>query len=181
MVENTSVDRLYQEAIAVVGTLEKQSELSLHISAADNLRKSLLLAAASHFEHKVTSVVADFVREAARGSVLVEQFVRNKAIARQYHTWFNWNDKNANQFFGFFGQEFQTLMVSRMKSHDDLRLSVKAFLELGNERNRLVHQDYASFSLEKTMEEIYALYKKSLLFVTDLPVALRECDAATRA
>ena len=181
MPSDTPVDRLYQEALAVVGNLEKQLEVSLHVAAADNLRKSLLLAAASHFEHRVTSASAEFVREAARGSVLVEQFVRNKAIARQYHTWFKWDDNNANQFFGFFGQAFKTAMAERLKARDDLRLSVKAFLELGNERNKLVHQDYASFALEKTMDEIYRLYRDSVLFVDDLPVALRECDSATRS
>ena len=176
----TPVDRLYREALAVVGALESQSELSLQVAAADNLRKSLLLAAASHFEHRVTSAVAAFVREAARGSVLVEEFVRNKAIARQYHTWFKWEDNNANQFFGLFGEGFRSHMVGRVKSREDLRLSVNAFLELGNERNRLVHQDYASFALDKTMDEIYALYKGSFLFVEDVPVALKECDEATR-
>ena len=181
MPNDTPVDRLYQEALAVVGALEGQAEVSLRVAAADNLRKSLLLAAASHFEHRVTSAIGDFVREAARGSVLVEQFVRNKAIARQYHTWFKWEDNNANQFFAFFGPSFKSAMADRLKAREELGLSVKAFLELGNERNKLVHQDYASFALEKTMEEIYTLYKNSLLFVEDLPVALRECDAATRS
>jgi hypothetical protein len=180
MSDMSPVDRLYQEALAVVANLDHQSEVSLRVAAADNLRKSLLLAAASHFEHRVTTVVTDFVREASRGSVLVEKFVRNKAIARQYHTWFKWDENNANQFFGFFGEEFKTAMATRVKSCEDLKSSVKAFLELGNERNKLVHQDFASFALEKDLDEIYALYKGSLLFVEDFPVALRECDKATR-
>jgi hypothetical protein len=181
MPDETPVDRLYREATAVARALEEKAEVSLQVAASDNLRKSLLLASASHYEHKVTSAVADFVREASQGSRLVEQFVRNKAIARQYHTWFKWDDNNANQFFGLFGQEFRTLMGNRVKEREELRLSVKAFLELGNERNRLVHQDYATFALEKTLAEIYALYTQSLLFVSDLPVALRECDTATRS
>jgi hypothetical protein len=180
MPDDTPVDRLYKEALAVISVLEKQSEISSWVVAEENLRKTLLLAAASHFENRVTSAVADFVREATRGSVVVEQFVRNKAIERQYHTWFQWDGNNANHFFRFFGPDSCSLMKNRVGSRDDLQHSVKAFLELGNERNRLVQQDYASFTLEKTMEEIYTLYKRSLLFVEDLPLALRECDKATR-
>lgn len=181
MTAESAVDRLYREAAAVIQALGGESELSLRVSAADNLRKSLLLAAASHYEQRITSAVTDFVREASGGSCIVEQFVRNKAIARQYHTWFKWDDNNANHFFGLFGHEFRALMVSRVKEREDLQLSVRSFLELGNERNRLVHGDYATFTLEKTMEEIYSLYIQGLLFVSDLPDALRECDIATRS
>jgi hypothetical protein len=54
--------------------------------------------------------------------------------------------------------------------------SVRAFLELGNERNRLVHQNYATFPMEKTLDEIYALYQNAVMFVDALPSALRDCD-----
>jgi hypothetical protein len=178
MADETAVDRLYKEAFSVIKALEEKAELSLQVAAADNLRKSLLLAAASHFEHRVSTVVLEFVRERAKGSVLVEQFVRNRAIARQYHTWFNWNEGNANQFFGLFGAGFRTLMCERVKERDQLRDSIRAFLELGNERNRLVHEDYASFQMEKTIDEVFILYKTGRLFVEELPVVLRECDDA---
>ena len=57
-----------------------------------------------------------------------------------------------------------------------MRLSVAAFLELGNERNRLVHQNYATFPMEKTLDEIYLLYRRALTFVDLLPTALRDAD-----
>lgn len=104
--------------------------------------------------------------------MLVENFVRNKAIARQYHTWFNWDENNANHFFALFGSEFRTTMSDRVKESDDLRVAVRAFLEFGNDRNRSVHQDYATFPLEKTLEEICSLYRKALPFVEQLPAAL---------
>ena len=106
----------------------------------------------------------------------MENFVRNKAIARQYHTWFEWTEKNANKFFALFGSEFKSAMSGRIKDSEELRLSVQSFLEVGNERNRLVHQDYATFQMEKTLDEIYALYKGALKFVEMLPIALREHD-----
>lgn len=48
------------------------------------------------------------------------------------------------------------------------------FLELGGERNRLVHEDFGAFTLEKTTEEIHALYCRTLHFVEAIPGALRD-------
>lgn len=148
-------------------------EPSLAIAAADNFRKALVLASASYFEHRISSCVLEFVQECAKGNDLVVGFVKNKAISRQYHTWFKWDDSNANQFFGLFGSSFKQAMTERVKASEELRLSIRAFLEVGNERNKLVHQDFASFPLEKTLDEIYSLYRQSLLFVDELAAYLR--------
>lgn len=185
MTEPTAIDRLYDEASAVLTLLEDAEQISLRIAASDYFRKSLLLATASYFEHRVCDSVLQFVRESTNESPLVESFVRNRAIARQYHQWFKWDENNANQFFGFFGTEFKALMTKRTKESDDLKTSIKAFLELGNERNKLVHQNYATFSMEKTLEEVYALYKSALPFVEAIPRAFTDCsnnlkEAATR-
>ncbi len=176
MPNGTVIDGLYEDARAVIKTLEQEAEISLQVAAGDHFRKVLLLAAASYFEHRVCEWVLGFVRERSGGSVLVANFVRNKAIARQYHTWFNWNAKNANQFFGLFGSEFRSEMISRVKASDDLRAGVQAFLELGSERNKLIHQNYATFPLEKTLDEIYTLYRSALPFVEQIPGSLRDCD-----
>lgn len=152
-----AIDRLYGEANEVLRLLDERSQLSLRNAAGDNFRKAFLLAIASYFEHRrVCDAVVDFVYECANGSVLLETFLRNKAIERQYHTWFDWRAANANKFYGLFGGEFRTQMVERAET-DEMQESVRAFLELGNERNKLVHQNYATFSKEKTLEEIYAL------------------------
>jgi len=172
----TAVDRLYEEAVAVVEALRDIPAVSLQVTAGDHFRKALLLAAASYFEQRVCGCVLDFVRERSSGSLLVENFVRNKAISRQYHTWFKWDESNANQFYGLFGPEFRSAMSSRVNGSEELRNSVKAFLEVGNDRNRLVHQDYATFPLDKTLDEIYSLYQRALMFVEHLPSALRDCD-----
>jgi hypothetical protein len=176
MGNSTAIDGLYEDAKAIIKTLEQGPEVSLQVTVGDNFRKVLLLAAASYFEHRVCNSVLEFVRERSGGSVLVEMFVRNKAVARQYHTWFKWEESNANQFFGLFGPEFTAAMKQKVKASDPLRASIQAFLELGNERNKLMHQDYATFPLEKTLDEIYSLYSSALSFVEQLPASLRESD-----
>lgn len=168
----TSVDRLYGESSSVIQAL--QAEPSLAIAAGDNFRKSLVLAAASYFEHQVSSCVLSFVHERTNGSSCITSLVKNKAVSRQYHTWFKWDDSNANQFFGLFGPEFRQHMAEKVRASESLRTAIQAFLELGNERNKLAHQDFASFALEKTLDEIYALYKQALPFVQGLGNFLRE-------
>jgi len=176
MADATPVDRLYSESNAVIRALGP-TEPSLAIAAGDNFRKALVLAAASHFEFRVSTCVLGFVTERSDGSGLIVAFVKNKAVSRQYHTWFKWDDTNANQFFGLFGIDFKQMMAKRISASDELRDSIRAFLEIGNERNKLIHQDYASFALEKTLDEIYALYRQALLFVDGLAGHLRECKS----
>ena len=59
-------------------------------------------------------------------------------------------------------------MKNRIKGETDIDNAIKAFLEVGNERNRLVHQNYGTFSLEKDANEIYNLYLKARPFVEGL-------------
>ena len=50
----------------------------------------------------------------------------------------------------------------------------QAFMEIGRDRNRLVHQNFGSFSLEKTSSEIYDAFRLATKFVDWFPDALRE-------
>lgn len=179
MTAQTSVDRLYEEAKSILSRLG-EDQPSLSISASDNFRKALLLGTASYFEHRLTSCVVQFVHNQSNGSNLVVSFLKNKAIDRQYHSWFDWKASNANQFFGLFGSDFKQAMGVKLKEEEGLQSAVKAFLELGNERNKLVHQDFASFALEKTLDEIYAEYKVALKFVDELPKQLAEIQAGLK-
>jgi hypothetical protein len=111
----TAIDVMYENAITIGKALEARNEVSLQVVVGENFRKILLLASASYFEHQICGAVLNFVSERSNGSALITNFVRNKAIARQYHTWFNWTDNNANQFFGLFGPDFRAEMVSKIK------------------------------------------------------------------
>jgi hypothetical protein len=177
----TSVDRVFEEFRQLVDLLDERSELSLRSYADETFRKALLLAAASHFERVVTECIETFVAEVSNRHVGVCAFVKNKALSRQYHTLFDWDAENASKFFGLFGDTFRTAMRDRMKNDEEFSDSVKAFLELGRERNRLVHQDFATFTLEKTANEIYEAYRRAATFVAGLPEHLRASDCAANS
>jgi hypothetical protein len=177
----TVVDRLHAEYSDLLRLLEESGEISLRSTADDNFRKSLLLCAASYFEHQITEDVLNYVREVSNSNSLITFFVHNKAIVRKYHEWFDWNERNANQFFGLFGNDFRIYMKDLVKQKEELQESIIAFLELGRERNRLVHQNYGNFTIEKTSEEIKNLFHRAILFVGTIPIALRDFTKKTSA
>jgi hypothetical protein len=168
------VDRLHEEFRSIIETLER-NEPSLRSAAEENFRKALLLSAASYFEVQIVDAIIAFVRGHPPSNDLAAEFVRRKALSRQFHTLFNWEASNANQFFGFFGDRFRDFMKGELEKDSKLGDSVTKFLEIGRERNRLVHQNFGAFALEKTTEEIFELYKEALVFVEGLQSKLQAC------
>ena len=171
------VDTVYTEFKDAVAVLVAAQELSLQIMLESNLRKTLLLSAASYFEYTLSREVIDFINELTSDNQLIGALVQNKVIARQYHSWFDWERNNANKFFALFGQEFRDHMTSRIAADEALAENIRAFMEIGRERNLLVHSDYASYLINKTPEEIYDLYQKANEFVSVVGTELRACCA----
>ena len=158
----TTVDVLYGEFAQLLDFLDGAQEISM------------LLAAASYFEQRLTEAVVVFAQEVTSSDHVVAWLIRNRVVERQYHTWFDWTARNANRFFSMFGDSFGRHMKDVVSENDDLSSSVRAFMEIGRERNRLVHQNFGSFSLEKTSNEIYETYRLATGFVEWFPEALRE-------
>ncbi|MES2304975.1 MAG: HEPN domain-containing protein [Gemmatimonadota bacterium] len=169
------VAQLHDDFLALTSVIDASVEPSLAITANDVFRKSLLLAAASEFELAITSVITAFAETEAGGSSPLVAFVRSKALARQYHTLFKWDAANANQFFGLFGDEFKRHANAAIGADAALKDAIASFLQLGDERNRLVHQGFGTFVLEKTADEIFAAYARASLFVARLPDLLATC------
>jgi len=175
------VDTIYTDFKDAAGVLSASNEVSLQIMLDSNLRKTLLLSAASYFEYTLSREVSDFTQEVTGGNDLIGALVKTKAIARQYHSWFDWEKPNANKFFSMFGQAFKDHMAERLATDEELAEGVRAFMELGRERNLLVHSDYASYLINKTPEEIYALYHRASIFVNRVGIEFRACTAAAAA
>jgi len=174
----TIVDELHSNFNEILAKLPIE-EISLRSVAAESFRKGLLLSAASLFEKQLIEVVIKLVRSWGGDNVALNEFVRIKAIERQYHTYFDWDRSNANKFFGLFGDDFKAFMSKRCREDGSFDAAVKAFLEVGRERNRLVHQDFGSFTLEKTSDEIYELYKKATEFIAALEGSFAEYRSQT--
>ncbi len=95
----------------------------------------------------------------------VSNFVLKKAISRQYHTYFTWDGNNVNSFLGLFGEEFKKVVSAIISQDEVLKEQIKAFLQLGNERNKMVHENFLVYNLEKTFDEIIQMNEKAGKFV----------------
>lgn len=167
--QDNIVDVIFEEHQALVQHLMAAGEVSLQNNVDSNFRKTLLLAAASYFETALSDSLIGLFSDRTNAAEPMVEFVRNKAIGRQFHTLFQWNSPNANSFFSLFGASFSLFMRTEVLNDASLDSSIRAFLELGGLRNQLVHQNFASFTLEKTVEEIYASYKVALHFIETIP------------
>ena len=168
------VDHLFHEHLSLVEFLANSGEISLRYNVEDNFRKTLLVAGASYIEANLSDRLIRLFAETTNAPEPLVEFFRNKAIARQYHTFFNWDGRNANAFFGLFGTRFREFMGERVSGDSNLDSCIRAFLELGSLRNQLVHQNFSIFPLEKTVDEIYDLYQRALIFVEEFQNAFGE-------
>ena len=125
--------------------------------------KALLLAAASYLEHSTRMQIAALFEE--RGLPEFRAFVEKQVLARQYHTLFQWDKpKGANSLFALFGDECKKRFERRKESDEEFSDCVDAFLQIGQSRNLLVHNNYADFQMTKTADDIYKLFEKAKHF-----------------
>ena len=164
----TLVDRLYSDFTQILEGIGA-TDISLLNSTEEIFQKSLYIAIGSYFEQQVTNHIHDFVSESSGANPLVTEFVRNKAIRRQYYTLFGWKDNNANAFFRLFGNEFRSHMTDHVDNNPDYAEAARAFLDIGNMRNEVAHE-FGNVSLNKTSEDIYSRYKEALVFVEQIPL-----------
>ena len=145
--------------------LQSTGAISLKNAVEPAFAKTLLISAASYYEHRMTEVLVGLYESDSNGPTALAEFVRRQAIGRRYAQLFSWGANNANGFFGSFGSGFRAYMEQKVRNDRNLDESIKAFLELGKFRNDMVHGDYMNFPLDKTIDEIFELCQKANIFV----------------
>jgi hypothetical protein len=100
--------------------LDAVGEVSLRSVVEANFRKVLLLVAASYFEWRITQNILEFVGRASNNNGAIVEFVKNKAVSRQFHSLFDWDKNNANRFFSCFGENFKDFMRTVMETDKTL-------------------------------------------------------------
>ena len=147
--------------------LEDIKEISISIRRDEHYKKILLLSCASFYEMKITNALKVGFLKCSPNQAF-QAFVRHKAIERQYHTYFEWNpDKanNINRFLGLFGDGFKSAVCKEIDNSESMKNKMRAFLTLGFERNKMVHENFMDYTLEKTFDEIVLLHEEALAFV----------------
>ena len=126
-------------------------------------KKVLILSIASYFE----SVIIDTLQRFADrfGDKKLTSLIRHKALSRQYHTFFQWDAKNVNQFLGLFGTDFRDAVSKQFNADLALERGASAFLSLGQRRNVFVHGNFATVAVDDTLDDIVAQYRSAECFV----------------
>ncbi len=165
-IDARAIDALIERHEEISAFFEEQKEITLRDYTDSEFRKTLVVSTASFFEQKITEAVGRLA--ASTNSATIENLIHEKAITRQYHTYFHWKGKNANQFLRLFGNDFKEEVAKEIKSDVSLKEGCESFLWLGQERNKLVHGNFSSAPVDNTLKEIEGFYRKALTFVNFL-------------
>ena len=173
------VERIMTELQSIEKILEKHAGPSDLDAFRDNSAKVLLLAAASYFERTVCETILRECKSKSN-SVIVSEFVKTQALERRYHTLFDWDKSNANKFFKLFGRKYADWVKEKVSHSDEIRGQIKDFLDVGQSRNKLVHNNYATFYLDNTYSEIWEKFEQALKFVEWLPLQFEEFEEVSQ-
>ena len=177
MTERTAdniIRTMMREHLELTDHLTQSGAISLRSRADAAFSKTLLLSVASYFESRIIDDVVGVFDEETNGSEALVAFVLDKTASRGYSSWFAWDRPNANKFFSAFGPRFRAFMDDSIKQDPSLAASIRAFMELGSLRNELVHQNFAQYPLDKTVDEVFELYETAANFVDRFPNDIRQ-------
>lgn len=170
---SAKIKMLYDDYVALSSFFCSQNQISFATCINDVYRKSLLISAASFFEVEICKAIYGAAEKKGKANRAFVNFIENKVIKRQYHTFFAWNSPNTNNFWGLFGEDFKKNIRLEIKERK-LEDAESAFLYIGRERNNLVHNDYVNFIINATFEEIYSKYKAACDFVDFIVDTIKE-------
>lgn len=158
------VTALKENSDEIKAALRDAGHLSLLVAAEDALRRNLLIAAASFFEHELGGRI-DRVFSGQGCSPECISLIRNKAITRQFYSYFDFKSINTNRLFASFGVDCKDRASAELKASVELKEAERSFIELCALRNNMVHENFAAFSMDASSDEIYQKFEKGCLFL----------------
>ncbi len=149
------VERIHQDLVAIEKIVIASNDVSAVAAYGEHSAKTLLLAGASYFERRVTSAVQIYL-EASTASDAVKHFTYHQAVDRKFFSFFDFSAdaKNINGFLSKFGPAFSIWAKDDMGKAGIDKDAQVAFLDFCRLRNSLVHSNYATFPINKTLEEV---------------------------
>ena len=132
----------------------------------------LVLSAASYFESKISELISKYAAKASGSDKRIVKLIESKVIERQYHTLFDWKANNTNTFWKLFGEETKESVRQKINGDEKLKTAEQCFIDLGRQRNLLVHENFAEFDVNITVEEIYKKYRQACNFISLIETVL---------
>lgn len=163
--ESERIEQQYKDSKELYQYLMDQNEISFASYIDSVYKKVLVLSAASFFESTISKQLSDYAIKVSSDKRIVS-LIERKVIERQYHTLFDWKAKNTNTFWSLFGDDTKTKVREQIDNDENLKFAEQAFINIGNRRNSLVHDNFAESDVNTTLEEIYKTYRSACKFVS---------------
>lgn len=170
--ESERIESQYKDAKELYDYLMDKGEISFATYINNVYKKVLVLSVASFFERFIGDCILDFARVSSSKDYRVVKLVENKVIERQYHTLFDWKAKNTNTFWRLFGDDTKIKVRNKIKEDEALQKAELDFIEIGELRNLLVHENFAEYDVNLTLEDIYSKYTSACFFVSQIKTVL---------
>jgi hypothetical protein len=166
MIHNPSlVKEMYEASKEEITALSDRQELSSYLLTTQLLSKAILLVCASFYEHTVTDLVKKLVASHICHNGVAE-WISRIAVEGQFYKWFDFRSaKNTNPFLRQFGSDFQNTVRDLLKHSTRLQNAEKDFLELCIKRNECVHRNFAAYTLDLTLDEIYKKHRSAMTYI----------------
>lgn len=170
--ENDCIEQQYHDSKDLSSYLMDNGEVSFATYIDSVYKKILIISATSYFETIISQCISDYARKTSGTDKRIVTLIENKVIKRQYHTFFDWEAKNTNRFWMLWGEDTKKKVRKSLDSDERLKAGEQAFIELGYQRNLLVHQNFAEYDVNITLIELYTKYKKACEFVSFIATVL---------
>lgn len=165
---------MFESCLSELEELGPRTGLSSYVNVTQLLGKSLLLSCASFYEDELVRIIKRAVESGNYPKSLIT-WINNVAIDGQFYKWFDFrNTKNSNAFIGKFGQEFKLKMRTIIDSKDLRKKSEADFMELCRKRNESVHRNYATYSLDLTINDINEKHRSAMGFIRIVDYGVRK-------
>ena len=170
--ESERIERQYQDSQELYNYLLAKGEISFATYIDNVYKKVLVLSAASYFESKISELISKYAAKASGSDKRIVKLIESKVIERQYHTLFDWKANNTNTFWKLFGEETKESVRQKINGDEKLKTAEQCFIDLGRQRNLLVHENFAEFDVNITVEEIYKKYRQACNFISLIETVL---------
>lgn len=166
MIRNPAlISGIYNSCTVELQALRERQDLSSYLDVHQLLGKSFLLSCASFYEDEVVQVMRRVLDHGGH-SAHVRHWLDNVAIEGQFYKWFDFRTaKNTNPFLSKFGREFRDNMRKVLDAREKRKGAERDFLHLCQKRNECVHRNYAAYSLDLTIQEIYEKHRSAMSYI----------------
>lgn len=163
--ESDRIEQQYKDSKELYSYLMNKGEVTFATYIDNAYKKVLVLSAASFFESVISKLISEYASRVCGSDKRIVSLIEQKVIERQYHTLFKWDAKNTNVFFKLFGEETKQKVRHQIDADENLRRAELDFIEMGQQRNLMVHENFAEYDVNTTVDEIYNKYKSACGFV----------------